>query len=325
METNHEKFPEQDENIEKPIEPISENVIIEKKEDIKVMSQEEKDKALESLKLELSEEYDHVGPNAEWGADDIAPEKGIIKKERPREVEIQPREEFLEEHLKSYMDQKFPNETPEEKGELEKFSDEMIKRSLNGENVSKFSREDFLEEYLDKYSGSSKEFKEKESLEENESIVQDQEIKNWAERIEILKEKYGENWDDELRKEMDNEKFKNESEQMREKIKEFDEKYSTKKEEKYETKDDKATKPREKEKRGTNKVAEVILDELGGAGTKFIEFMMFLPVRWYDATVFLFNLAEAILDGRVPSFINQEMTKRTKRKAASLEKNFYGG
>jgi len=68
MENNPEKFPEYvNENTEKQLEPNQENVTIEKKEEVEPMSQEEKDKALESLKSELSKEYDHVGPNAEWG------------------------------------------------------------------------------------------------------------------------------------------------------------------------------------------------------------------------------------------------------------------
>ncbi|HOU45916.1 MAG TPA: hypothetical protein PLA41_02080 [Candidatus Pacearchaeota archaeon] len=322
MENNPEKFPEYvNENTEKQLEPNQENVIIEKKEEVEPMSQEEKDKALESLKSELSKEYDHVGPNAEWGADDVVAEKGIVKKERSHEVEIQPREEFLEQYLKTYMDQKFPNEVINEsgdegKGELEKFSDEMIEKSLSGQDVSKFSREDFLEEYLDKY---SKKFK------EEKSISQEQEIKDWAERIENLKEKYGENWDNELRKEMDNEKFKNESEQTREKIREFDEKYSVKMESSDELNDSKTIKSKDKEKRGMNRVAEFVLDGLGSIGTKFVEFIMFLPARWYDATVFLYNLAEAILDGKVSNFLDKEIKNRMNKKKAQMEKVFYGG
>jgi hypothetical protein len=149
------------ENLEqKPINPENDWVSKVTEKDFKEMTPEQKQEALDNLSKELKEKYEHVGPDAEWGADNVAPEKGIIKPEKGRveiikpekgNVEIQSRDEFLDQHLEQYSKAKFPEDNYVAKGSLNKFKEEEMKKSLNGEKLDLDAEEKFKDEQLEKF------------------------------------------------------------------------------------------------------------------------------------------------------------------------------
>lgn len=147
-------YPEnpQDQNQEgleqKPINPENDWISKVTEEDFEKMSPEKKQEALDTLAKELKEKYEHVGPNAEWGADDVAPERGIVKKEKGN-VEIQSRDEFLDNYLEQYSKKNFEQNNSVEEGSLTKFRKENEAISNTEEFAEK--EEKFKDEQLEKF------------------------------------------------------------------------------------------------------------------------------------------------------------------------------
>lgn len=114
------------ENLEqKPINPEN-DWIAKEQENFEKMTPEKKQEVLDVLAKELKEKYEHVGPGAQWGADDVAPERGIIKKEKGN-VEIQSRDEFLDSYLKKYSKENLNNQE-------EKLENEVIQEQSKNQN-----------------------------------------------------------------------------------------------------------------------------------------------------------------------------------------------